>query len=233
MNRARRLLLASAMVVAVATLSWIPPAAAVSGGVSGVAPPGSHAYGKTLTEWLSDYFRWYYGTAQDPAQSTIGHVLLMPLPQGDQVGGDGSPGNPAIFIGELDITLHPGTPFVLPLVNVVGETYDPSTGIPDDPTSLGDTAQMSVNLTIDGRTIVSAANQAAFFVPTTLFDPVVIYPEETFYGSTGAIWLTGIAVVGQPLSVGKHVIHLDATLILPGVFGEIFHNTWTVTVSPH
>ena len=233
MTGVKQLVLASAMLVAVAALSWVAPVEAVNTGAPRIAPPVSSAFGKTLTEWLSTYFRWYYATDQDPAQSVIGHVQLMPLPNGQQVGGSGSPEDPAVFVGELDVILRPGTPFVLPLVNVVGERYEGYPANPDDPLALGDTAEMSAHLTIDGRTIVSDANQAAFFIPTTPFDPIVTYPEPTFYGSVAAIWLTGIGVVSPPLSVGVHVMHLDATLILPGVFGEIFHNTWTVTVTPH
>lgn len=36
-----------------------------------LAPPHSEAYGKSLAEWLSLYWRWYFGAAQDPAQSVI------------------------------------------------------------------------------------------------------------------------------------------------------------------
>jgi hypothetical protein len=47
------------------------------------------------------------------------------------------------------------------------------------------------------------------------------------------VFFQGVGIVSPPLSVGNHVIHLDATLIVPGFFGEIFHNTWNVKVAPH
>ncbi len=52
-----------------------------SGKVPRVCPPGSKAYGKTLTDWLGIYLRWGYGTGQDMAQSQVDGVQLMPLPR--------------------------------------------------------------------------------------------------------------------------------------------------------
>ena len=54
-----------------------------------------------------------------------------------------------------------------------------------------------------------------------------------------AIWFEDIGIVSPPLAVGVHVIHLDATLIVPASpgfptgLGLVYDNTWTVTVSPH
>ena len=97
----------------VAMAFWVTPVAADDGHARGIAPPQSHAYGDTLTGWMSTYLRWMYSGA-DPAQSMVGHVKMLPLPVGTQVGGDGSLGDPAIYVGQLEITLRPGTPFVLP-----------------------------------------------------------------------------------------------------------------------
>ena len=222
----------SVMLAVVATAAWVAPAEALDGAPR-IAPPVSQAYGKTLTEWLATYYRWYYETAQDVSQSVVGRVQLLPLPVGDQVSGSGAPDDPAVFEGELEITLPPGTPFVLPLVGLVGERYDGYPGVPDDDPALVDLAQMSAHLTIDGRTVVSEANQAAFTTPVTFFDPVVPYPEPTGYGSIGAVWFTAIGIVSPPLPAGVHVIHLESTLILEGFFGLTYDNTWTVTVTQH
>lgn len=225
----------SVILAIVAAVFWVAPVAATDSGAPRIAPPVSHAYGKTLPEWLDIYWRWSLGTAQDPAQSTVGHVQLMPQPAEELVSGSGTPEDPAVLVGELAITLRPGTPFVLPLVGIVGERYAGYPAVPDDdPALFTDLLEgISVNLTIDGRTIISDANQAAFYLPATFLDPIVIYPEPTSYGSVAAIWFQGIFIVSPPLSVGVHVIHLDATNIVPGVFGLVYDNTWIVTVTPH
>jgi len=205
-----------------------------------IAPPNSHAYGKSLTEWLSIYWRWAYSGA-DLAQSKVGNVQLMPLPAGVQISGDWSPTNPAVLVGQLEITLRPGTPFVLPEFAWVGERYDPALGLPDDPpmdnaVALGD---VSIDLTIDGKTVISDANKAAFYVPPTYFDPVVVYPTPSSYGSVAAVFFQGVGFVSPPLSVGVHVIHLYEPLIirpgdysgLPSGIGVVYDNTWIVTVT--
>ena len=55
----------------------------------------------------------------------------------------------------------------------------------------------------------------------------------TGYGSVAALWFQGINIISPPLPVGVHVIHLDATNIVPGFFGVVYNNTWIVTVTPH
>jgi hypothetical protein len=189
----------------------------------------------TSQEWQGTYWRWFYGTEQDPSQSMVGHVKLMPLPAAEVVSGSWTPEDPAVLVGELAITLRPGTPIVLPLAGFVGERYDGYPAVPDDDPALwtGLLTGISPNLTIDGRAVVTDANKAAFYIPATYFDPIVEYPTPTAYGSVAAIWFQGIAIVSPPLSVGTHVIHLDETYIVEGAFGQIFHNTWTVTVAPH
>src|SRR5438046_890536 len=78
-----RVAMMAARLAFVAALSWAAPAAALDAGAPRIAPPVSHAYGRTLTEWLDAYFRWYAGTAQDPAQSVVGRVQLLPVPAGE------------------------------------------------------------------------------------------------------------------------------------------------------
>jgi hypothetical protein len=221
----------SVLVAIVAAGSWVAPAGAASDGAPRIAPPVSSAYGKTLTEWLTTYWQWSLSTAQDLNQSTVGHVQLMPLPSEDFLGGTGTSDDPYVLVGELAIAIRPGTPLVLPLLTLYGERYND--GTPDDnPASFTGTT-MSATLTIDGRTVLSPANDSAFTVPTTFFQPAVVYPEPTGYNSVAAIWFQGVGIVSPPLPVGVHVIHFDGTLDVPGYFVETFDNTWTVTVSPH
>ena len=220
------------LVVAVLAMAvWSTPTAVAGGGAPRIAPPGSHAYGKTLTEWQTAYWRWFLGSGQDPAQSMVGKVKLMPNPDQD-FSGSGTPEDPLLVIGDLEITLRPGTPFVLPLFAFIGERYNNGL-LDDDPADYVDRLEpISMHLTIDGRTVVTDANQGAFYVPATDFDPPVAYPEPTDYGAIAAIWFLGVAIVSPPLSAGQHVIRLDGTDSIPGVYSVIFQNTWYVTVSP-
>jgi len=207
----------------------------------GIALANSHAYGQTLTGWLETYWRWYY-TGADPAHSTVGHVQLIPLPSGTQVGGSWTPADPAVLQGQLEITLSPGTPFVLPLFAWVWERYN---GAPDDVPMADAVALRAAHpvLTIDGKKVLTDRNKAAFYVPNTVFDPIVIYPQPTSYGSIAGLSFQSLGVVGEPLSVGRHVIHLYESLVfqpgdtpvLPDGYGIIFDNTWVITVAepPH
>ena len=198
-------------------------------------------FGKTLTEWMSIYWRWAY-TGADMAESVVHGVQLMPLPSGTQTGGDGSPTNPAVYVGKLEITLKPGTPFVLPLYAWLRERYEGWPTVADDPLMAEDVglAVGHPNLTIDGRTIITDANKAAFYVPTTAFDPIIAYSEPTSYGSVGVVSFQGVGFASPPLTPGRHVIHLYEPLIIPkGAYsglpdgmGVVYDNTWIVTVKP-
>jgi hypothetical protein len=210
-------------------------------GAPGIAPAHSQAYGKSLTDWLETYWRWYY-TGADPAQSTVGHVQLMPLPAGTQISGSWTPADPALLRGQLDITLLAGTPFVLPEFAWVWERYQGYPTVPDD-VPIADAVALAAahpRLTFDGRTVLSDANKAAYYVPDTAFDPIVVYPTPTSYGSVAALSFQSLGVVGEPLCVGKHVLHLyepeifnaGDTPIFPTGYGVIFDNTWNVTVLP-
>ena len=196
-----------AVAAAAALLTALPGNAQPGRGGPGIAPAHSHAYGKSLPEWLSTYWRWYY-TGADPAESTVGQVRLMPLPAGTQISGTGTPADPALYRGQLDITLLAGTPFVLPEFAWVWERYN--NGTPDDVPMADAVALGGAHpvLTIDGRTVLSDANKAAYYVPDTAFNPIVVYPTPTSYGAIAALSFQGVGVVGEPLSVGKHVIHL-------------------------
>lgn len=206
-----------------------------------IAPGNAHAYGASLTEWLSTYWRWYYSGA-DPAQSRVGRVQLLGLPNGTQVSGTGTPADPALLRGELEVTLTTGTPFVLPEFAWVWERYQGYPATPDDVPMADAVALGSAHpvLTIDGRTVLSEANKAAYYVPNTAFDPIVVYAAPSSYGSVAALSFQSLGVVGHPLPVGQHVIHLYEPIIipagaypgLPAGYGVIFDNTWRVTVLP-
>ena len=207
-----------------------------------IAPPGSVAYGKSLTEWLSIYWRWSYGTGADITQSKVGIVQLMPIPAGDWTG-SGTLEDPWVAVGRLEITIPAGTPFVLPQFSWVGERYQGYPSVPDDPTMADECVlnYLRPTLTIDGITVMSEANMAAFYVPPTFFDPIVVYPEPTWYGAVAGVFFQGVGLVCQPLPVGVHEIHLFEPYLLPaGCYplypdglGLVYDNTWIVTVVPY
>jgi hypothetical protein len=129
---------------------------------------------------------------------------------------------------------------VLPQFAWTRERYDPALGIPDDPAIPDDVllAGVSPNMTLDGCTLVSDANERRFYVPPTPIDPPIVYPEPTSYGSIAIIGFQGCGIVGHPLPPGDHVIHLYEPYIIrdvPGVasFGIIYDNTWNIHVSAH
>jgi hypothetical protein len=225
----------SLVLAVMATILWVAPVAAGESDDHRIAPPGSHAHGKTLKEWLSVYWRWFLLGA-DPATSMVGHVKLLPLPAGDCTG-SGTPSDPFVCVGQLAITLRPGTPFVLPLAVWTVERYKGYPTTPDDPAIPDATflAGVSPSLYIDGRRVVSDRNEAAYYVPNTAFDPIVVYPTPSSYGSVAAVSFQGYGIVSPPLPVGRHVIKLYEPYIIesPVSWGVIYDNTWIVTVKPH
>jgi hypothetical protein len=199
----------------------------------GVAPPDSNAYGKSLQDWLTVYWTWY----SDGKLPDTNHVYLMPLPQGIYDIGSGSYEDPAIMNGHLDISLKPGTPFVLPIQAWIGEIYE-------DPTKPADVpvpdewygVYITADVTLDGRPILE--NFMDYYVPATYFDEPVTYPGgPTPWGSIAAIFFQGVGFVGAPLSPGKHTITNDVYFMFPPEvwgnedgYGSIYHNSWTITV---
>lgn len=131
---------------------------------------------------------------------------------------------------------------MLPLFAWVWERYQGYPAVPDDSPAPDSVVLRDVHptLTLDGRTVVSDENKAAFYVPNTLFNPIVTYPTPTDYHSVAAISFQGAGVLVRPLSPGRHVIHLyEPEIILPGDFpgypdgvGFIFDNTWIINVTP-
>ncbi|HVK01855.1 MAG TPA: hypothetical protein VM490_00120 [Armatimonadaceae bacterium] len=205
------------------------------------SPPHSNAYDHTLEEWLKLYVTWFVGGSDS---DTVKNVRFLPLPVGVLVSGSGAPSDPAVLVGNLDVTLKPGTPFVLPMVLYYGESYEPGTPVPVNPDpvlplSVWNASEMRI--TLDGKTIIDSSREDKFryFVPTTYFDPPVVYSQPTGYGSTQMNWIQGFVFVHPPLSKGTHTLTLESSTFLPGGgfypnvpdgWGFIYQNTWTITV---
>lgn len=140
----------------------------------------------------------------------------------------------------MEITVPDGTPFVLPAFGWVGERYEGYPVVPDDQ-AIGNAALLAgvhPTLTIDGNTLITDANKAAYYIPPTAFDPIIVYPTPSSYGSVAALFFQGCGIVSPPLSAGVHEIHLYEPYIIgagvyppiPDGFGVIYDNTWIVTV---
>jgi len=233
---------AVALILGLATSLTLAQTQHPNGTVPRICPSNARAFGKTLTKWLSIYWRWDLG-GEDMAQSVVDGVQLMPRPDLTQTGGSGTPDDPAIYVGQKYIILSPGTPFVLPEYAWIRERYEGWPTVPDDPVMSDELGLTTVHvcLTIDGQTIITDANKAAFYVPATAFDPIVVYPTPTDYGAVGAVSFQGVGFVSPPLKPGPHVIHLHVKLILPaGAYsgmpdglGEVVDSTWIVSVAFH
>jgi hypothetical protein len=149
--------------------------------------------------------------------------VLMPLPN---VPGDGTPGH-------LDVALHSGQGFVLPLFYLLGTSYTDGVTPPDQMLDPAFFATLNLTLAIDGVTVVDGNNWRNYSSQFFFAPPI---PIEAF-GIDSVIWCQDVAVVHTPMSVGTHTLRLDivGTEALPPNFGgyvPAYHNTWTLTVQP-
>jgi hypothetical protein len=204
----------------------------VAGGKKPV-PPRSHAFGKTLAKWQQLYWTWALGGNQ---AGQVGHVLFLPMPQGELRGGTGAPDDPFFFVGELDITLQPGTAFVTPVLVFIGESYVEN--VPDDtplPEEIFTNAEVLV--TLDGRPLInsSAEDISPYYFDAVFFDEPLFYDEPQPRGdppgtinAQAALWVQGLGFAYPPLKVGQHTL----TMFGDNRFGFSFFNTWRITVKP-
>ena len=142
-------------------------------GERGGMPPQSNAFGKSLSEWFALYWDWVLWSqvgVEKPDQ--VGQVKFLPIPVGESNGGAGSVEDPLILVGHLDVTLKPGTAFVLPVACWAGWTYEPESGIPDD-LPLVESAFYGTVL-VDGRPITSG------YVAPVYYDPSISLPSEYY-----------------------------------------------------
>jgi len=197
--------------------------------LGGLLPGGSNAYGKNLAQWQETYWRWAYGVLSLPqdahGNAVANGVVLMGLPNAP---GDGTPGT-------LDVTLSPGQPFMLPLWNVLGTSYD--NGTPDDPAIPSSVFRtLAFTFKIDGVTVLNGDNLMNYYSQFQ-FTPAIPLPAG-FSPYLAIIWLQGIGLVHTPLAVGNHTFSLDVKntqLVHDGQgfsYTYEFHNTWHVRVTP-
>jgi hypothetical protein len=201
------------------------------------APPPVDTFGKTLSEWQRLYWTWALGGS---LEGQVDDVLFMPIPQGVPDDGEGTPKDPTIFVGELDVMLTPDTAFVMPVFVFIGESYAEKDE-PDDPSQFP--AKIFTNakvlVKLDNHPLINSRLEALskYFFPTAdpdgavSFDPLIPYYPPQPRGSLNAdaaLWVKGLGFVYPPLSVGEHTL----TLFVDSRLGFGFCNTWHITVQP-
>ena len=189
---------------------------------------GASVFGRSLAEWQEVYWRWAYGqpqpvpTTDTHGNATLGNVVLMAMPN---AAGDGTPAS-------TNLTLNASEAFVLPLWNLLGNSYTAASGFPpDDLIALQVFETLDLTLKLDGVTIMDSGNLMQNFSQFSFVPPLAFNspPASAF------IWLQGIGVVHGPLSSGSHTLTLDAkNTDSADLFGLVFeyHNTWNLTVQP-
>jgi hypothetical protein len=212
-------------------------------GAPRMTPLNSHAFGTTVADLLTQAVRWVIsGPPSGPW--VVGRVQMVGVPSMEWISGSGTPDDPALFSGENEYILSPGTPIFWAPLWWYGERYQGYPQVPDDPPT-SDALYLSwfhTLLTIDGKTIISEANKADFYVPETPLDPPAYYPTPSWYGSVAAVYFQGQAFLSPPLAPGRHVLYCYDELIIPeGAYsstmgpyscGVIYEQTIIITVSP-
>ncbi len=225
----------------VAELRSAPPDVLGSGAPRTI-PLNADAFATTRAELYHASVQWSLGGVVNPPWK-LGRVQFVGSAW-EYVSGSFTPDDPALFRGEAEYTLKPGTPIFEDILSWYGERYEGYPTVPDDP-PMPDALFLECShivVTIDGRTIISDENKADFYLPETPLDPIVAYPAPTPSGSVAAVYIQGVSLLSPPLPPGRHVIHSYFAFILPagsypspsyvGGIGYCVDITVTVTVSP-
>jgi len=226
-------------VLATAPLQCAQPVGNAPAGVA-VYSPNANVFGASLAEWLTEYWRWNFtGDTSAPYRPGRQPIVFLPIPSGTQTGGDWSPDDPGVLVGELEVTVPTGTHMVLPFFAWTAERYEGYPEVPDDsfiPDEKIDDIVVDLSITMDGKPVVE--DWLDYYVSPTVLDPMIAYPAPTVSGAVGVIGWQGPGVVYKPLPPGRHVLHLYEQLRItdnemPGVnVGVIYDNTWTINVVP-
>ena len=204
-------------------------------------PSKAKAFGFSLTQWMMMHQTWYL-QGQEPQTGSVGRVKLLPLPQQEPT--PIPPGLPVFSFaaGSLDIAINPGTPLVVPVITLNGESYVDNIVPPDEPIDLFKNSLLSADITVtlDGKTILQspADNQKFFYGPAFFPEPIAYNPPQFRFSdpvlgdvyAASAIWSQGIGFVHPPLKEGKHSLHI---LAVNKDLGYGFDNTWHITVIAH
>ncbi len=182
-------------------------------------------YGKSLAEWQGLYFSWAFGDVTVPLDANgnavvNNKVVLMPIPTSVNQQGRGI----------QYANLSTGQAFVVPFFSLWGESYTDGTP-PDkmeDWSALAKTANITVK--IDGVTVINNANRMDYY-SEYIYNPPIPYSDPYNPAVNGANWLVDIGMVQTPMSIGRHIVELDANnTILTDIINWQYHNTWIVSV---
>ena len=163
-------------------------------------------------------------------------VKLLPLPAG-VCNGAGTPTDPAVCVGQLAITLRPGTPFVLPLAVWTVERYIGYPTIPDDPAIPDDAFLEGVtpSLSIDGKRDCFRFEQGGLLCLVHRVQSDRRIPDANLLrlGRRASVprlrHREPTAVRRNACDQALRAVHLESPVSL----GVIYDNTWIVTVTPH
>ena len=159
--------------------------------------------------------------------------------------GDGSftSTDPSTFVGSADVTLKPGTPFVLPVAIWYGESYNTGQQ-PDAPLPESVFTNSHTLVSVDGKSIIDSNvdDLSRWYIGPSYFDPPIVYAEANpVTGAISADFVQGLSFVHSPLSRGTHTLHLESEVIArisdyygPGAdldIGVKFVNDWEILVT--
>ena len=216
-------------IAALLALLGLPALATAQG--NGPSPGHSNAFGAPLEFWMAAYWRWALGASPS---DHLGHVKFLPIPEGSPVSGSGTFADPVVVVGSIDVVIHVGEAFALPIESWLGETYDPSTGTPDDqPLDESIFTGSNVLVALDHRALLDSRRHDlddAYFGPH-YFHPPILYDTPTDYGSIGVVFVQGLGLVHPPLSRQTHMLVVRSEIRIPDLdIGVIYRNTWTIHV---
>ena len=207
-------------------------------GINGskIAPPTAHPYGQPMAAWAKEYWSWQ--VVGQPAAQQFGHVLF-PVGPACSITGSGSLADPLIIDICAEFTIKAGTAFALPDLTLIVELYEDGSTDPFPPEEWWTKYQhLTEPIVLDGKTVVTSSEISKYYV-RDVYDPPLMYPQPTSYGSVGVVGLQGWMMFVEPMAVGVHELTGAAGAFLPsdnGVFpvefAEIIRGNWTLNAVP-
>ena len=203
---------------------------------SKIAPATADPQGQSMVEWAAQYWSWQ--VLGQPAAQQFGHVLF-PVGPACSVTGSGTLADPLVLTLCAEFTIKAGTAFADPNLTWLSEVYEDGSTDPVPSEQWWSTyAILTEPVVLDGKTVVTQTDIGKYFVSYT-YDPPVMYPQPTSYGSIGAHAIAGWMMFVQPMAVGVHHLTAAAGILapanngfLPFEIGQIIRVDWTINVVP-
>ncbi|MCO6454608.1 MAG: hypothetical protein J5I93_04835 [Pirellulaceae bacterium] len=196
----------------------------------GVLPPGATYRGMTYGEWGASWWRAAFAIPVVDGDH--------PLFSGGAFQGEKGVVYLAAVVGApavVEVTVPPGTPLFLPVVNAECSVIEPPPFHGDDEEELRACANEFIDFTsgrsasVDGKAV---KNLDAYRTESPLFEFGPL-PEDNLFGepagTTSPAVDAGYYLMLAPLSKGHHVVHVTATFDL---FGASIDTYFLITVKP-